>query len=61
MDRSGVQSGSGVWGPAWEGCEISPQIGGLPFQSRQHRVVGGALRRAAYVEMHMCRTQGGPG
>lgn len=39
MDRSGVQSGSGVWGPAWKGCEISPQIGGggLPFQSRQHR------------------------
>lgn len=29
MDRSGVQSGSGVWGPAWKGCEISPQIGGV--------------------------------
>lgn len=40
MDRSGVQSGSGVWGPAWEGGEISPQIGGLPFQSRQHKSCG---------------------
>lgn len=34
MDRSGVQNGNGVWDTAWEGCEISPQIGGLPFQSR---------------------------
>lgn len=34
MDRSGVRNGNGVWDPAWEGCEISPQTGGLPFQSR---------------------------
>lgn len=38
MDRSGVQCGNGVWDPRWEGCEVSVQIGDLPFQFRAGRV-----------------------